>query len=119
MAAVAHGDEPDESIDDEIDEHNAAKHRVRNDVAVEPVEYGADHGAERDDRDADLRIEVLADVKISARADGTSIDGVIGSEILGHVERNGRAAAAALDCRRAIRGGDRQTGPAFCALHQN
>ena len=41
---------------------------VRDEVALEVVEDAADAGADDDDRQAELRVEVFADVEVAARA---------------------------------------------------
>src|SRR6266566_189391 len=100
VAAVADGDVPEPSVDDEIDQRGGAENPVRDEILAEPVEHAARQRADDDDREADFRIEVLADVEIAAAADRTAIYGAILAHAVADRNRSLRAAPAALDRRR-------------------
>src|SRR5215831_9432936 len=68
MTAVTHRHFLQASIDHEIDQRGERQDAVRDEVALEPVEHRADRRADDDDREADLWIEVLAHVEITACA---------------------------------------------------
>src|SRR5215831_3074432 len=80
MTAVTHRHFLQASIDHEIDQRGERQDAVRNEVALEPVEHRADRRADDDDREADLWVEVLADVKISAGAYRTLVDDLVGAD---------------------------------------
>ena len=112
VAAVADGDVLQPPVHDQIDQRRGREDAVRDQIAAEPVEAGADQGADDDDGEADLRIEILADVEIGAVADGAAIDRAIFAQRRRDVQRDRPAAAAALDLVRRVRGVNRQTGVA-------
>src|SRR5215471_4111681 len=47
------------AVHNQVDDNSAAKNAVGDQVEAEPVERGADERADDDDREADLRVEVL------------------------------------------------------------
>jgi hypothetical protein len=77
VAAVTHGQVLQPAVDDEIDERGAAQDGIRHEVPAEPVEEGADEGADDDDGQAQPGIEVLAQIEIPAAAERADINGAI------------------------------------------
>ena len=69
VAAIADGQVLQPAVDDEIDQRGGGEDAVGDEVAAEPVEDAADRRADDDDREPDLRIEVLADVEVARPAD--------------------------------------------------
>ena len=106
VAPVAHRHFFEPLINDEVDERGAAEDAVGDQVAAEPVEAGADRGADGDDSQSDFGIEVFARVEIGAGAQGTSIDRPIVANRLADRQGNAAAAAAARDGTRRVDGGD-------------
>src|SRR5262245_23645055 len=79
MTAVAHRHFLQAPVDDEIDERGNREDAVRDEITLEPVEQRADRRADDDDRQADLGVEVLADIEITAGAHRTLVDDFIGT----------------------------------------
>src|SRR2546426_2510453 len=77
VAPVTDGHFFDVPVHDEVDERCAAEDAVGDEVAAEPVEAGTDSGADDDDRQSHLRIEIFAHVEIFAATHRTSIDRAI------------------------------------------
>jgi len=119
VTAVADGEVLQSAIHDEIDERRRPENAVRDQIAAEPVEAGADERADDDDGEADLGIEVLADVEIGTGTDGTAIDGGAGAHRPGDRQRDFASAATARDRRRHISGVNRQTRIAFRTLRED
>src|SRR2546425_1903887 len=119
VTAVADGEVLQSAIHDEIDERRRPENAVRDQIAAEPVEARADERADDDDGEADLGIEVLADVEIGAGTDRTAIDGGVGAHRLADRQRDFTAAAAAFDRRRRILRVNRQTRIAFRTLRED
>ena len=115
VTAVADGQILQPSVDNEIDERRRGENAVGDQVAAEPVEHSADQRADDDDRQSDLRIEVLSDVEVSAAADRAPIDGAIGLDRVADVERSGisRPQPPHLMAAGASLGADRQTASHF------
>ena len=119
VAPVADGDVFQPRVDHEIDHHGAGQDAVRNEIAAQPVERAADGRADDDDREADLRIEILPRIEIGARTDRASIDGAVRANRGGDGQRDLPAAAAAPDVRRRIGSTKRKRRVTFRAPGEN
>ena len=110
VTAVADGQDREPAVDRQVDEHCDAQQAVRNQIAAEPVEHGADERADHDDGEADLGIEVLARVEIAALTDRTDVDGIVVTKFRADGERNLAAASSAADGGGPVNGINRQAG---------
>jgi hypothetical protein len=110
VAPVTDGDFFEVPIHDEVDERCAAEDAVSDEIAAYPVEAGADGGADDDDRQSHLWIEILSRVEIFAATHWTSIDGAIVADRFADRQGDPASASAAPNGARGVGGSDGKTG---------
>src|SRR5579872_3856201 len=112
MASVADGEILQTAVHDQIDQRRRRENRIGNEIAAEPVEHRTDCRADNDDRQADLRIEILARVEVAAATYRATINRAIFDEHRREFERDLASAAAALDRGRLVARAHREAGVA-------
>ena len=119
MAAIADGHILEPPVDHKINQHGNGENAVGDEILLEPIEHRADQRADNDDRQADLRIEILADVEIRSGAYRATVNGAVAANFVADIEPHLFSTSTTSDQRLRIGGVHRQTGVALRTLRDD